>query len=347
MLTQAVYRDQTQQLNDLARQRILILDGAWGTMFQARSLEEADFHAPGFPDRPLAGNFDLLNLTRPDIVSEIHRAYFEAGADIATTNTFNAQAISQADYETQGLVYQINRAGAALARAVADEFTRRDPARPRFVAGSLGPTNRTATLSPDVERPEFRAVTFRDLVSAYTEQLEGLLDGGADLILIETVFDTLNAKAALFACEEVFAARGVKLPVMLSGTITDASGRTLSGQTPEAFAVSTEHAHLFSLGLNCALGADMLRPHLRAIAGSTQALVSVHPNAGLPNAFGGYDETPEHMASVLREFAAEGLLNIVGGCCGTTPDHIGAIARAVGPLAPRGVRAAGFYQEAA
>ncbi len=318
-----------------ARERILILDGAWGTMFQARGLTDADFQHPTFPERPLAGNFDLLNISRPDIVSEIHRAYFEAGADIATTNTFNAQRISQADYGTEHLVYEINRAAASLARAEADAFTRRDPSRPRFVAGSLGPTNRTATLSPDVERPEFRAVTFQDLVAAYTEQIRGLLDGGADLILIETVFDTLNAKAALFACEEVFAARGMNLPVMLSGTITDASGRTLSGQTPEAFAVSTEHARLFSLGLNCALGADMLRPHLRAIAHSTDALVSVHPNAGLPNAFGGYDETPEYMAGVLRGFAEEGLLNIVGGCCGTTPAHIRAIADAVKDYAPR------------
>ncbi len=325
----------TDDLRAEARERILVLDGAWGTMLQRAGLTEADFRWDGAdPLRMYRGNFDLLQLTRPDVIRDIHRAYFEAGADIASTNTFNSTTVSQADYGTEALAYAMNEAGARLAREVADEFEARDGRR-RWVAGSVGPTNRTATLSPDVERPEFRNVTFDGLVEAYTEAVRGLIAGGADLILLETVFDTLNAKAALFACEEAFTQAGKTLPVMLSGTITDASGRTLSGQTPEAFAVSTEHARLFSLGLNCALGADLLRPHLRAIAANTEALVSVHPNAGLPNAFGEYDETPEHTARVLAEFAREGLVNIVGGCCGTTPEHIRAIAEAVKGIAPR------------
>ncbi|WP_291425203.1 methionine synthase [Deinococcus sp.] len=318
-----------------AQQRILILDGAWGTQLQDANLTEADFRWPeADPLRMYRGNFDLLQLTKPDVIRAVHRAYFEAGADIASTNTFNSTTISQADYGAEALAYRMNVEGARLAREVADEFTARD-GRPRWVAGSVGPTNRTATLSPDVERPEFRNVTFDDLVSAYSEAIAGLMAGGADLLLIETVFDTLNAKAALFAAQQVFEEKGRELPIMLSGTITDASGRTLSGQTPEAFAVSTEHANLFSLGLNCALGADLLRPHLRAIAANTEALVSVHPNAGLPNAFGEYDETPEHTAAVLADFAREGLVNIVGGCCGTTPEHIRAIAQAVRDLPPR------------
>ncbi|RJF73271.1 methionine synthase [Deinococcus cavernae] len=325
----------TTNLRAEARKRILILDGAWGTQLQRAGLTEADFRFDGAdPLRMYRGNFDLLQLTRPDVIRDVHRAYFGAGADIASTNTFNSTSISQADYGTEALAYRMNLEGARLAREVADEFTGRD-GKPRWVAGAVGPTNRTATLSPDVERPEFRNVTFDDLVAAYSEAVTGLMDGGADLLLIETVFDTLNAKAALFAAQDVFEQRGRELPIMLSGTITDASGRTLSGQTPEAFAVSTEHAGLFSLGLNCALGADLLRPHLRAIAANTEALVSVHPNAGLPNAFGKYDETPEHTARVLAEFAREGLVNIVGGCCGTTPEHIKAIADAVKGLPPR------------
>ncbi|MBZ9712992.1 methionine synthase [Deinococcus multiflagellatus] len=318
-----------------AHQRILVLDGAWGTQLQRAGLTEADFRLPDAdPLRMYRGNFDLLQLTRPDVIRAVHRAYFEAGADIASTNTFNATTISQADYGTQAHARAMNVAGARLAREVADEFTARD-GRPRWVAGSIGPTNRTATLSPDVERPDFRNVTFDELVAAYREAAEGLIEGGADLLLLETVFDTLNAKAALFACEEAFARAGRTLPIMLSGTITDASGRTLSGQTPEAFAISTAHARLFSLGLNCALGADLLRPHLREIARATEALVSVHPNAGLPNAFGEYDETPAHTAAVLADFAREGLVNIVGGCCGTTPEHIRAIAEAVKDIPPR------------
>ena len=334
-MTHDPQHDRATALREQARQRILILDGAWGTQLQRANLTEADFRWPeADPLRMYRGNFDLLQLTKPDVIRAVHRAYFEAGADIASTNTFNSTTISQADYGTEALAYAMNREGARLAREVADEFEARD-GKKRWVAGSVGPTNRTATLSPDVERPEFRNVTFDDLVAAYSEAITGLMEGGADLLLIETVFDTLNAKAALFAAQEVFGAQGRELPVMLSGTITDASGRTLSGQTPEAFAVSTEHASLFSLGLNCALGADLLRPHLRAIAASTQALVSVHPNAGLPNAFGEYDETPEHTASVIADFAREGLVNIVGGCCGTTPEHIRAMAEAVRGLPPR------------
>ncbi|SMB93737.1 methionine synthase [Deinococcus hopiensis] len=325
----------TNDIRAHANERILVLDGAWGTMLQRAELTEGDFRWDGAdPLRMYRGNFDLLQLTRPAVIRDVHRAYFEAGADIASTNTFNSTTISQADYGTEHLARAMNEAGARLAREVADEFTARD-GRPRWVAGSVGPTNRTATLSPDVERPEFRNVTFDDLVAAYVEQVEGLIAGGADLILIETVFDTLNAKAALFACEEAFVSTGKALPIMLSGTITDASGRTLSGQTPEAFVISTEHANLFSVGLNCALGADLLRPHLRAIAANAETLVSVHPNAGLPNAFGEYDETPEYTAAVLRSFAEEGLVNIVGGCCGTTPEHIRAIVDAMAGLPPR------------
>lgn len=323
------------EIGDCARERILVLDGPYGTWFQQAGLTEEDYRAPGLsPERSYAGNFDLLALSRPDLNAELHRAYLEAGADITKTHTFNATAISQADYGTEHLVGAMNEASARVARAVVDEYRAHD-GRPRWVAGSVGPTNRTASLSPDVERPGFRAVTFDDLAAAYTEQVTALLRGGVDLVLIETVFDTLNAKAALFACEEAFAATGRRVPIMLSGTITDASGRTLSGQTPEAFAISTEHAGLFSLGLNCALGAEPLRPHLREIAAATDTLVSVHPNAGLPNAFGEYEETPEEMARVLGDFAREGLLNVVGGCCGSTPEHIRAIAEAVAGVPPR------------
>ncbi|WP_420595916.1 methionine synthase [Deinococcus sp.] len=326
---------QPSTLTELARERILILDGAWGTMFQAEQLSEADYRRPDFEGgRQYKGNHDLLQLTRPDVVQKIHRLYFEAGADITKTNTFSSTVIAQADYGLEHLVDELNVEGARLARQVADELTAQD-GKPRFVAGSIGPTNRTATLSPDVERPEFRAVTYDDLHDAYARQIRALLRGGTDLLLIETIFDTLNAKAALFAVETVFAELGRRVPVMVSGTITDASGRTLSGQTPEAFAVSVAHARPFSLGLNCALGADHLRPYLREIAENTESLVSVHPNAGLPNAFGEYEELPEHTASVLKTFAEEGLVNIVGGCCGTTPEHIRQIAAAVAPFAPR------------
>ncbi len=322
-------------LREAAAERILVLDGAWGTQLQLAGLVESDFHLPGEEStRSRKGNFDLLQLTRPEVIREVHRAYFAAGADITSTNTFTATSIAQADYGTEHLVHEINLAGARLAREVADELTAQD-GRPRWVAGSMGPTNRTASMSPDVERPEYRAVTYRELREAYAEQARGLLEGGADLLLVETVFDTLNAKAALHGIDDVLAELGRRAPVMLSGTITDASGRTLSGQTPEAFVISTSHADLVSVGLNCALGAEALRPHLRELARATDALVSVHPNAGLPNAFGGYDETPAQVSGTLREFAEEGLVNIVGGCCGTGPDHIAAIADVVRGLAPR------------
>ncbi len=330
----------TQALHELAAERILVLDGAWGSMLQQVELTEEDFHRPDWDwacDRGLRGDFDLLQLTRPHVIADVHRAYLAAGADITSTNTFSGTTIAQADYGCEHLVPQINQAAARIAREVADEFEAAD-GRPRFVAGAIGPTNRTASMSPDVERPEYRAVTYAQLREAYAVQARGLLDGGADILLVETVFDTLNAKAALHAISDVQRERAPEhdpVPVMLSGTITDASGRTLSGQTPEAFTISTEHAELWSIGLNCALGPEAMRPHLRDISGASDALVSVHPNAGLPNAFGGYDETPEQMAATLRDFAAEGLLNVVGGCCGTTPEHITAIADAVHGLAPR------------
>ncbi|USQ76830.1 methionine synthase [Ornithinimicrobium cryptoxanthini] len=326
-------------LRTTARERILVLDGAWGSMFQQLELTEDDFRFDGADDaRSYKGNFDLLSLTRPDVVLDVHRQYFAVGADITTTNTFTATSIAQADYGTEALVSQLNRAAARLAREAADEATAHD-GRPRWVAGAMGPTNRTASLSPDVEAPEFRAVTYAQLHEAYAEQARALLEGGADLLLIETVFDTLNAKAALRAADTVGRELGRAVPVMLSGTITDASGRTLSGQTPEAFVISTdletEHLDLVSVGLNCALGPAALRPHLRDVAGSSPRLVSVHPNAGLPNAFGGYDETPGQMAQVLADYAREGMVNIVGGCCGTTPAHIEAIAAAVQGVRPR------------
>ena len=327
------------RLRELLRQRILILDGAMATMIQRHGLSEEDFRGERFAEhsRPLKGDNDLLSLTRPDIIEAIHRGYLEAGADIIETNTFNGTRISQSDYGLESVVRELNTAAARLARRAADAFTARTPGKPRFVAGVLGPTNRTASLSPDVNDPGFRNVTFDELVTAYAEQAEGLLDGGVDLLLVETVFDTLNCKAALFAIHGLLRARQADVPLMVSGTITDQSGRTLSGQTTEAFWNSVSHADLFSVGLNCALGADQLRPYLEDLSRVAGVPVSCHPNAGLPNAFGGYDDTPEHMAGVLREYARHGWLNIVGGCCGTTPDHIRAIAEAVAGLAPRAV----------
>jgi len=339
-------------------QRILIIDGAMGTMIQRHELEEADYRgerfAQGFDGlfAPLGhahgngcgceghdqrGNNDLLTLTRPDIISSIHRAYLEAGADMVETNTFNSTSISLADYRLQHLVRELNFEGARLARVECDAIEAKTPQRPRFVIGVLGPTSRTASLSPDVNRPGFRAISFDELAVSYREATAGLIDGGSDVIMVETIFDTLNAKAALFAVEDVFEARGARLPVLISGTITDASGRTLSGQTAEAFWYSLRHARPLSIGLNCALGAKDLRPHVDILAQVADAHVSCHPNAGLPNAFGGYDETPEDMAHVLREFAEAGLLNLVGGCCGTTPEHIAAIAEAVSDLPPRAI----------
>jgi len=329
----------TDRLRETAQRRILVLDGAMGTMIQAHRLAEDDYRGERFAGHPssLQGNNDVLSLTRPDIISAIHTAYLEAGADIVETNTFNANAISQADYGLQHAVTELNAAAAGLARAAADAAAARDPERPRFVAGILGPTNRTASLSPDVDDPGARNVTFEELVTAYGEQAAALVQGGVDLLMVETVFDTLNAKAALYAIESVFEQVGHRLPVMVSGTITDRSGRTLSGQTTEAFWISVRHAGLFSIGLNCALGAEELWPHLEDLAAIAGTLVSCHPNAGLPNQFGEYDQAPNEMAAIVAEFARSGLVNIVGGCCGTTPEHIHAIAKSVAGLPPRPV----------
>ncbi len=320
-----------QALNAAFGHRILVLDGAMGTMIQALKLDEHGFRGERFCDhaRELRGNNDLLSITQPDAIRGIHDAYFEAGADIVETNTFNSTAIAQADYGLESVIYELNHAGARLAREAAQTATARNPARPRWVAGVLGPTNRTASISPEVNDPGYRSVTFDELREAYTEALHGLVEGGVDIVLVETVFDTLNAKAALFAIEEYFERHGVRLPIMISGTITDLSGRTLSGQTPEAFWHSLRHARPLAVGLNCALGAVELRPYIDELAQIADTHVSCHPNAGLPNEFGGYDDTPEHMAAVLGEFAQAGLLNLAGGCCGTTPEHIRAISEAV------------------
>ncbi len=327
--------DRTNQLHDLLAHRILILDGAMGTMIQGYRLQEADYRGERFRDWPrdLKGNNDLLVLTQPAIIREIHAAYLDAGADIVETNTFNSTSVSMHDYGMASLVPELNREAARLAREVADKYS--TPDRPRFVAGILGPTNRTASLSPDVNNPGFRNITFDELVTAYTEATQALVEGGADLLMVETIFDTLNAKAALFAIQQFFDQTGQRLPVMISGTITDASGRTLSGQTTEAFWNSLSHIRPLSFGLNCALGATQLRPYIAELARIADTYVSAHPNAGLPNAFGEYDETPERMAATIREFAESGFLNIVGGCCGTTPAHIRAIAEAVKDLPPR------------
>ena len=333
--------DRSTELLTLARQRILILDGAMGTMIQRYKLEEADYRGTRFADWPsdLKGNNDLLLLTQPQVIREIHAQYLAAGADILETNTFNANSVSMADYGMEALVHELNYEGARLARAVADEFTAKDPAKPRFVAGVLGPTSRTLSISPDVNDPGFRNVSWDALVATYYEATDGLVKGGADLILIETVFDTLNAKAAVFAVHKYFDDAGERRPVMISGTITDASGRTLSGQTAEAFWNSLRHAEPLSFGFNCALGAKDLRQHVEDLAGKADCLVSAHPNAGLPNAFGEYDETPAQMAAQIAEWADSSLLNIVGGCCGTTPPHIEAIAAAMSSHKPRAVLA--------
>jgi len=332
--------DPNHPLLEIARRRVLILDGAMGSMLQTYRLDEDGYRGERFADWPqsLRGNNDLLNLTQPEIVESIHAAYFEAGADLVETNTFNAQSISMADYGMAHLVKEINRAGAELARNAADAAS--TPDRPRFVAGAIGPTNRTLSLSPDVNRPGYRATTFEELVSAYKEQAEALLEGGVDALLVETVFDTLNAKAALYAVEEAFAATGQTVPILVSGTITDASGRTLSGQTTEAFLISLSHLPLLSIGLNCALGAKDLRPYLQTLAAEAPFLVSAYPNAGLPNALGGYDETPEQMADAVEEYLQLGLVNILGGCCGTTPEHIRAFAAKAARYEPRPLPAA-------
>jgi len=328
-----------EQLLALAQERILILDGAMGTMIQRYALEEADFRNESLKNHPhaLKGNNDLLSVTRPDVIRAIHEAYFKAGADIAETNTFSGTSIAQADYGLESLVYDINYQSARIAREVADEFTATEPHKPRFVAGSLGPTNKTASLSPDVNDPGYRAVTFDELVEAYTEQITGLIEGGVDMLLVETVFDTLNAKAALFAINTYFEENQLSLPIMVSGTITDASGRTLSGQTTEAFWNSIMHGNLLSVGLNCALGAKDLQPYLRELSRHARCLVTAHPNAGLPNEFGEYDQTPQEMAAELEEFAKKGYLNVVGGCCGTTPEHVQAITQMAERYPPRPV----------
>ena len=328
-----------KDIQSILKERILVLDGAMGTMIQRYNLDEEDFRKGWFEDHssPLKGNNDLLSLTRPDIIRAIHAEYLEAGADIIETNTFSGTTIAQADYGLEKAVYDINYHSAKIAREVADEFTKKDPKKPRFVAGSMGPTNRTASISPDVNDPGFRAVNFEDLRIAYKGQVEALLDGGADILLVETVFDTLNAKAALFAIDEVNEERGINVPVMVSGTITDQSGRTLSGQTTDAFLISIEHMNLLSVGLNCALGASMMRPYLHILDNRSDFAVSAHPNAGLPNEFGEYDETPELMRDQIKEFLDEGLVNIIGGCCGTTPEHIKAIAELAKEYEPRKV----------
>lgn len=322
------------KIEEVIKERILVLDGAMGTMLQRYKFEEQDFRGERFKDfpHPLKGNNDLLSLTQPEAVKAVHRAYFEAGADIIETNTFSSTTIGMADYHLENLVYELNFQSAKIAREVADEFTD----KPRFVAGSIGPTNRTASMSPDVIDPGFRAVTFDDLKTAYKQQIEALLDGGCDLLLVETIFDTLNAKAALFAIEEVKEERNINIPVMVSGTITDASGRTLSGQTVEAFLISITHIPLLSVGFNCALGADQLKPYLKRLAHNTQLNISAHPNAGLPNAFGQYDQTPEEMRDLIREYLQDNLINIIGGCCGTTPEHIKLIAEVAHEFKPRG-----------
>ncbi|MDX5357233.1 MAG: homocysteine S-methyltransferase family protein [Rhodobacterales bacterium] len=332
------------RLQALARERILILDGAMGTQIQQLGLSEEDYtgHGSGcacrhHSDHPQKGNNDLLILTQPEAIEEIHFRYAMAGADIVETNTFSATTIAQADYGMEQAVHDLNAEGARVVRRALDRATAID-GKPRFVAGAVGPTNRTASLSPDVNNPGYRAVTFDDLRIAYGQQVRGLIEGGADIILIETIFDTLNAKAAIFACFEAFAEHGARLPLMISGTITDASGRTLSGQTPTAFWHSVRHARPFTVGLNCALGAAAMRPHIAELASVADTFTCAYPNAGLPNAFGQYDEGPQDTAVQVADFAREGLVNVVGGCCGTTPDHIRAIAEAVKPFAPREVR---------
>jgi 5-methyltetrahydrofolate--homocysteine methyltransferase len=319
------------------KERILVLDGAMGTMLQRYNFSEEDFRGERFKDFPhsLKGNNDLLSLTQPQAIKAVHAAYFEAGADIVETNTFSGTTIGMADYHLEDLVYELNYESARIAREVADEFSAKNPDKPRFVAGSIGPTNRTASMSPDVNDPGYRAVTFDDLRIAYKQQVEALIDGGSDLLLVETIFDTLNAKAALFAIEEVKDERNIYIPIMVSGTITDASGRTLSGQTVEAFLVSVSHIPLLSVGFNCALGADLLKPYLQTLSQNTSFNVSAHPNAGLPNAFGEYDETPEQMQAFIKEYLDDNLVNIIGGCCGTTPEHIKLIADIAKDYKPR------------
>lgn len=326
-----------EALRTLFARRIAVLDGAMGSMVQTYNLSEADFRGARFADYPhdLKGNNDLLCITKPEVIEEIHRRYFEAGADIVETNSFSATSIGMADYHLEGIVTELNHAAVGCALRAARAAEAATPGRTCFVAGAIGPLNRTLSMSPDVNRPDFRAVTWAQVVEAYTEQIRALIDAGVDALLVETIFDTLNSKAAIFAIENVFEEKGVRLPVMISVTITDASGRTLSGQTTEAFYNSIRHAKPFSVGINCALGGRAMRPYIEELARIAECHVTCYPNAGLPNAFGGYDETPDDMATVLREFAEAGLVNMVGGCCGSTPPHIAAIAQAVRELPPR------------
>lgn len=331
------FQAMTDIRNEL-KKRILIIDGAMGTMIQRHKLEEKDYRGERFKDwhTDVKGNNDLLSITRPDIITGIHKQYLEAGADIIETNTFSSTVIAQADYDMQSLAYELNVASAQCARKAADEYTAKNPSKPRFVAGAIGPLNKTLSLSPDVNNPGYRAVTFDEVVAAYLEQIKGLVDGGVDILLIETIFDTLNAKAAIYAAKKFFREQKLtELPIMISGTITDASGRTLSGQTLEAFYVSVMHAKPLSVGLNCALGAQEMRPHIEELSHIAGCYTSAYPNAGLPNAFGEYDEQPHETAHIIEEWAANGWLNIVGGCCGTTPDHIKHIADEVSKFAPR------------
>ena len=319
------------------QERILVLDGAMGTMLQAYKFTEEDFRGERFKDypTPLQGNNDLLSITQPEAIKTIHSKYFEAGADIIQTNTFSGTTIAMADYQMENLVYELNYQSAKIAKEVANEFTAKEPDKPRFVAGSIGPTNKTASMSPDVNDPGFRAITFDELRIAYKQQVVALIEGGVDLLLVETIFDTLNAKAALFAIEQVKEERKIDIPIMVSGTITDASGRTLSGQTAEAFLISISHIPLLSVGFNCALGACLLQPHLESIANKTPFAISAYPNAGLPNAFGEYDETPEEMGEQIEEYLKKDLINIIGGCCGTTPGYIKVIADITKKYKPR------------
>jgi len=324
-------------IKNILQKHILVLDGAMGTMLQQYNFSEEDFRGERFKDYPssLKGNNDLLSLTQPEAIATIHAKYFEAGADIVETNTFSGTTIAMADYDMEDLVYELNYESAKIAKRVAEEFTKQNPDKPRFVAGSIGPTNKTASLSPDVNRPEYRAITFEELRVAYKQQVEALIDGGVDLLLVETIFDTLNAKAALFAIEEVKEDRNIDIPIMVSGTITDASGRTLSGQTVEAFLASISHIPLLSVGFNCALGAEQLKPYLQRLSNETEFYTSAHPNAGLPNAFGEYEESPKQMQAYIEEYLQDDLINIIGGCCGTSPAHIKAIAAVAKNYAPR------------
>lgn len=324
-------------IKDLLRERILVLDGAMGTMIQRHTLTEDDFRGERFADwkSELKGNNDLLSLTKPDIIQGIHEEYLAAGADIIETNTFSTTSIAQADYHMEELAYELSLESAKIARRAADKITAQNPDKPRFVAGAMGPTNKTASISPDVSRPEYRAITFDQLAAAFKEQARGLVDGGADVLLCETIIDTLNAKAAVYGIMELFDEIGKELPIMISGTITDASGRTLSGQTVEAFLVSLSHAPLLSIGLNCAFGASQLKPYVERLSKSTDLFVSAYPNAGLPNEFGEYDQGPEAMGKEVVKYLEDGLVNILGGCCGTTPDHIKVMADLAKDFAPR------------